>query len=109
MDFTLEQKFENEKWYLKIVGEVDIYSSPDLKSQLKMLIEEKAVDLHIDCIKLEYIDSTGLGALVGVLKAVHANNNEMYLYNVAPNILKLFHITQLDKIFSIKNDGGTPT
>ena len=106
MDLTIEKKFEETlnggSWHVELNGEIDIYNSADLKHKLTELLEENVANLHIDCKGLEYIDSTGLGALVGVLKHVKGQKKEMHLSNVKANIAKLFRITNLDKVFIIE-------
>ena len=106
MDFAIEKNFDGLSWQVKLSGEVDIFNSGDLKTQLTELMEEQVADIHIDCTYLDYIDSTGLGALVGVLKHVKTHSKEVCLANVKPNILKLFHITNLDKVFVIDTKEG---
>lgn len=102
MDLAIEKTYNGNNWQVKVCGEVDIVNSADFKNQLTDLMEEHAADIHLDCTKLEYIDSTGLGALVGVLKHTKSHGKEVRLSFVKPNILKLFRITNLDKVFIIK-------
>jgi len=101
MDYEIEKHFDGETWQVKLHGEIDIYNSPELKTQLSALCKQTPADIHINCEKLEYIDSTGLGALVGVLKSVKGHGKQVRLSHVKPNIVKLFRITNLDKIFTI--------
>ena len=106
MDFFMDAVF-NEKanrWEVSLAGEVDIFSSPDMKAKLNALLQDRQADLHIDCGKLEYLDSTALGSLVGVLKNIKAYGGEMHLSHIRPNLLKLFRITNLDKVFVIEGD-----
>lgn len=84
------------------IGEVDIYTSPDFKKKVNDLIEDRKLDIIIDGEKLEYIDSTGLGVLMGILKKTKENNLKIKIKNVKPNIYKLFDITGLNKIFDIQ-------
>lgn len=105
MDFQIEKQYRDGIWQVSLSGEIDIFNSPELKSQLTQLMDEQAADMHVDCKGLEYIDSTGLGALVGVLKSVKSHGKEMTLAEVKPNILKLFRITSLDKVFIIRSKG----
>ena len=60
----------------------------------------------IDCKELKYIDSTGLGVLIGVLKRIKDNNGNdsgnITITNLKPYIEKIFKITGLDKIFLIE-------
>ena len=106
MDYTLDAVFDKEKkhWAVSIIGEVDIFNSADMKKSLTELIKQKNADIKLDCKSLNYIDSTALGALVGVLKNVKSYGGSIYLCNVKPNLNKLFKITNLDKVFIIEDD-----
>ena len=53
---------------MTLSGEVDIYTSQELKENLYRVVETNKKDLIIDCKELNYIDSTGLGIFVGALK-----------------------------------------
>lgn len=102
---SLEIKYEiNKENDLEImpIGEVDIYTSPELKSLIYELIEEKNIDLVINGEKLEYIDSTGLGVLMGIYKKLQEKNLNIQITNLKPNIYKLFDITGLNKVFNIQ-------
>jgi len=106
MDFVLDSDFNEEKhlWEVFITGEIDIYNSVEFKENLSGLIESTPADIHIYCEKLEYIDSTGLGALVSILKKVKQYTGNIYLSNLKPSVSKLFKITNLDKVFMIEGD-----
>ena len=108
MDYALDSVFDQEKecWTVSIVGEVDIFNSADMKKSLTELINQKKTDIVLDCKYLDYIDSTALGALVGVLKNVKSYGGSIYLRNVKPNLGKLFKITNLDKVFLMEGDVG---
>ncbi|NLW22035.1 MAG: STAS domain-containing protein [Tissierellia bacterium] len=93
---------ENNRWIVIPEGEIDIYTSPELRKKLIKILSENNTDILIDGEKLEYLDSTGLGTLISILKKVRENNNQVYIENIKPNIRKLFHITELDKVFVIK-------
>jgi len=102
MDFNMEKTFDGSRWRVELHGEIDIYNSTDLKTQLSEMMDEHSADVHLDCTGLEYIDSTGLGALVGALKNIKSKGQEMHLSNIKSNILKLFKITSLDKVFILE-------
>ncbi|PYG88121.1 anti-sigma B factor antagonist [Ruminiclostridium sufflavum DSM 19573] len=87
---------------ITLSGEIDIYTSQSLKDELNEVISSCQGDIIIDCKELAYIDSTGLGILVGALKEIRKNNNDIYICNLKDNIKKLFVITGLDKLFKIK-------
>ena len=103
MEFKLTSDYstKNNRWEVQLSGEVDIFGSVEFKASLIALTEKRECNLYIDCSKLEYIDSTGLGSLVAVLKRVKQYSGSITLLNLHSNILKLFKITNLDKVFEI--------
>jgi anti-sigma B factor antagonist len=76
-------------------------SSEELKKEIKILIDEKK-DIIINGEKIEYMDSTGLGVLISLLKKTKENDNKIVIKNLKPNIYKLFNITGLTKVFEIE-------
>ncbi|HPT76291.1 MAG TPA: STAS domain-containing protein [Defluviitaleaceae bacterium] len=104
MDFEFVHRLDKAKnqWNISIQGEIDIYNSSLLKDKLYELLEQEKADLYIDCEGLEYIDSTGLGSLVSVLKKVKQFKGNIHLSNLKPNIAKIFKITDLNKVFVIE-------
>lgn len=106
MAFEVKTSYnEDEKiWKSEIKGEVDIYTSSTLKDSLKKTYSDpdKKSDLKIDCTNLDYIDSTGLGILIGVLKRLKLNGNKIYFTNMKDNVRKVFVVTGLDKIFVLE-------
>jgi anti-sigma B factor antagonist len=89
---------------IKIIlsGEIDIYTSQSFKNEINEVVSSCKGDIFIDCKELSYIDSTGLGILVGALKEIRKINNDIYICNLKENIKKLFIITGLDKLFKIE-------
>ena len=104
MDFGFVHSLDKSRnqWNISIQGEIDIYNSSQLKDKLYELLDQEKVDLYIDCEGLEYIDSTGLGSLVSVLKKVKQFDGNIHLSNLKPNIAKIFKITDLNKVFLIE-------
>jgi len=102
MDLNIKVETKTDEIIVKPEGEIDICFAPAFKEKLNNIIIEKKVNLLIDCEKLDYLDSTGLGALMSILKNANENNVKIVIVNLKPNIRKLFSITGLDKIFSIK-------
>ncbi len=104
MSLIIEKYYYEEKkqWSVSLIGEVDIYTAGQLKETFIKLIEEKKEDIKINAEELDYIDSTGLGVLIGALKRLKQENKDIILFNVKPSIKKLLNITGLDKIFIIE-------
>lgn len=102
LNIDIEFNDDKNKWLVDLEGEIDIYTSPKLKESLIEALEDKNSNMLIDFLKVDYVDSTGLGALISILKKVKESENMVYVENVKPNIRKLFDITNLDKVFEIK-------
>lgn len=102
MALQILKEENNDEIIIKPVGEVDIYTSPDLKETLTEIINQSNVNMVIDGEKLEYIDSTGLGVLIGALKKIKEKERNITITNIKPNIKKLFDITGLNKVFVVK-------
>jgi anti-sigma B factor antagonist len=89
-------------WVVEVSGEVDIYDAPEMKLRLHKCIDKTPADLVLDCASLSYIDSTGMGVLISVLKHLKDVGKEMKIINLSPYIYKIFTITGLQNIFSIE-------
>lgn len=102
LDIKVSYNEGNNYWLVEPMGEVDIYTSPELKEKISEAIGDKKADIVIDGKKLDYLDSTGLGTLISIFKMIKDNENKIYIKNLKPNIRKLFDITELDKVFIIE-------
>ena len=95
MSINIESKLNNENdfWDISLKGELDVSTADKLKEYLHNLADEKILD---------YIDSTGLGVMIGVLKKLKTDNKEIHILNPKSNVKKIFTITGLDKIFKME-------
>jgi anti-sigma B factor antagonist len=82
-------------------GEVDVYTSPRLKQEMVDLLNRGQVNLIVDLNGIEYLDSTGLGVLIGGLKRAREREGDLRLICDNMRILRIFEITGLTKIFDI--------
>ncbi len=86
---------------LAIRGEVDIYTAPRLRESLVDLVNEGVRRIVVDLEGVDFLDSTGIGVLVGGLKRVRTHEGELALVCTQGRILKVFEITGLSTIFAI--------
>jgi anti-sigma B factor antagonist len=101
MDLGLEVS-QNDRWaVLAVHGEVDVATAPRLREKLIDLVNEGSTDIIVDLGGVEFLDSTGLGVLVGALKRVRTLDGELALVCSEPRILKVFEITGLTKVFTM--------
>jgi anti-sigma B factor antagonist len=86
---------------LAVKGEIDVYSAPRLRERLVELVSEGHRQIVVDLEGVDFLDSTGLGVLVGGLKRLRTNGGDLSLVCTQPRILKVFEITGLTTVFSI--------
>ena len=87
---------------LKVTGEVDVYTAPMLRGQIQDLAAKGAVHVIVDLGEVDFLDSTGLGALVGGLKRLREAGGSLALVISAPRILRIFEITGLTKALAVQ-------
>lgn len=104
MILQIKDQYDKEKnrWVIQLEGEADVYTVNNFKDRMNQLLEERMIDIEIDCASLQYIDSTGLGALIGLRGKMSEDEKILILKNLQPNVRKLMKITGLDKIFIIE-------
>jgi anti-sigma B factor antagonist len=84
-----------------VEGEIDIYTAPRLRELLIDLAGQGSYQLVVNLEKVGFLDSTGLGVLVGGLKRVRPHDGSLDLVCTQERILKIFKITGLTKVFGI--------
>ena len=101
MDLSLETRHEDGRTIIEVGGEIDVYTAPKLRDKITELVAEQSYHLVIDMEGVEFLDSTGLGVLVGGLKKVRAHDGSLQLVLTQDRLLKIFRITGLAKVFVI--------
>jgi len=91
---------------VEVEGEVDVYTAPRLKEQLVALIDDGCVSIILDLEKVSFIDSSGLGVLVGVLRRAREKGGAVHIVCTRDSVLKILRITGLDKVFPIFSDAS---
>ncbi len=86
---------------LAVSGEVDVATVPRLREELHRLVADGKHRIIVDLDKVDFLDSTGLGVLVGGLKRVRAHDGELVLVCTQSRVTKVFEVTGLTKVFAI--------
>lgn len=101
MDLSLATHTRGEHTVVEVGGEIDVYTAPRLREQLVELSDSGCHRLIIDMEAVDFLDSTGLGVLVGGLKRVRSYDGSMAIVCNRERLLKIFRITGLNKVFPI--------
>jgi len=101
VDLTLSTREVDGTTIVAVGGEIDVYTAPKLRDKITELVAGGVFTIVIDMESVEFLDSTGLGVLVGGLKKVRANDGSLELICTQDRLLKIFRITGLAKVFVI--------
>src|SRR6059058_2060327 len=86
---------------IDVQGEIDMYTAPRLRELLIDLVSRGSYQLVVNLDKVGFLDSTGLGVLVGGLRRVRAHDGSLDLVCTQARILKILKITGLTEVFGI--------
>ena len=89
---------------LSLAGEVDVANTPQVRDTALQLVSAGVVRLVIDLSATEYMDSAGLGTLVGLHKRLIERGGALLLAGPKPRVKRLLDITGLDQILAVHGD-----
>jgi anti-sigma B factor antagonist len=101
MDLDLETSKQGDASVLTLRGEIDVYTAPRLRQAIVDLVESGERRIVVDMEKVDFLDSTGLGVLVGALKRVKTNEGSLSIVVTQDKLLKIFEITGLNRVFAM--------
>ena len=99
MDISVREQGKVNVLVLK--GRLDLPNAGELKSTVKALLEQDKILMHFNMLGVDFINSSGLGALVSMMKEVRVHKGRLTLSHLAPYVHEIFEITQLSNVFEI--------
>ncbi|MBF0337554.1 MAG: STAS domain-containing protein [Nitrospirae bacterium] len=82
-------------------GEIDMYSSPELRKQLLSLIKKKSTPIIVALRNVTYIDSSGIATFVEALKKMMPYKGKLKITDIPESIMRIFNFSKLDKVFEM--------
>ncbi len=83
------------------IGEVDVFTAPQLDAELSRLTGDGRTDLVVDLSRVDFLDSTGLSVLVKTLKRVREADGRLDVVVTAERVAKVFRLTGLDQLIPL--------
>ena len=102
MEITREAK--PNATVVRIKGDVDMRSSPELRAELLVVSKEKPKRVIVSLEHVGYIDSSGIATLIECLKNVHHAGGKLSLVGVNEDIYPVFELAHLTEVFDIRRD-----
>ncbi|HEY8717009.1 STAS domain-containing protein [Pengzhenrongella sp.] len=104
MELSVTSRERGDCTVIAVTGEVDVYTATALRERLADLIDAEHTDLIVDLTGVGFLDSTGLGVLVGALKKIRGLGGRLQLVIDQEKVMKLFRITALTQVFTIHDN-----
>jgi anti-sigma B factor antagonist len=101
MDLDVKVGVEGDVCVVTVSGEVDVYTSPTLRQSLHRPEVDGATLVIVVLDDVGFIDSSGLGVLVGALRRVREAGGDLRVVCAKDSTVKVFKITGLDRVFPI--------
>jgi anti-sigma B factor antagonist len=99
MDIVITENGQATNLALK--GKLDLGNAAKLKDAVKSLLDGDKKLIHLNMKEVDFINSSGLGALVSLMKEIRVHKGRLTLSNLAPYVNEIFEITQLSHVFEI--------
>ncbi|HIW63758.1 MAG TPA: STAS domain-containing protein [Candidatus Stackebrandtia excrementipullorum] len=102
MDLELSTTTAGARTVVTVSGEIDMYTAPQLRQYLTDLLGNGVADLAIDVNGVDFCDSTGLGVFIGALRRLRETGGSLVIVCAREQMLKIFQLTGLHKVFDIE-------
>ena len=107
MSVTIRRSEQPPWTVLSVGGDLDVVGAPDMRQAVVAAVAEGSRRLALDLSELDFVDSFGLGAVVGALKRVRQRGGELALVCPSSRIRRVFEICDLDRILALHDSIDT--
>jgi anti-sigma B factor antagonist len=98
----LDKTIEGDRCVLKISGELDSITAPDVRATFDEVVESKPAKVVLDLSSLRVIDSSGVGAIVSLFKRLRGEGCDFNVKGVQGQPLSIFKVLRLNKVFGLE-------
>ena len=102
MGLTIDEEKSPSGILIRVVGEVDLYSSPELRKAILKAIPSAEGGLAIDMEGVAYIDSSGVATLVEGLRSAREHGTGFAIVSPSAAVMQVLELARLDSIFEVR-------
>jgi len=102
MSFHIKDRAKDNIAIIMVEGEIDMFSSPNLRDKLVPYFEKKMKGIIVDLSGVSFMDSSGIATLVEGLQWSRKENKPFVLTGVGTNVMNALLLTKLNKVFTIE-------
>ena len=103
MNLQVESMAQGRRLRVVVSGEVDVSNAEDLRAQIDAgLSDETVQEVEVDMDEVSYIDSTGIGVLVGSAHKAQDSGRVFQVLNPQANVLRILGLLGVDEVLGLK-------
>jgi len=106
VDIIVHSHVDGPWCVLTVAGELDVVGAPELRQHVMRSIADGHRHLVLDLTGVDYVDSFGLGVLIGALKRVRLLGGDLRLAVTEPRVRRVLELCDLDRVFTLHTDTG---
>jgi anti-sigma B factor antagonist len=86
---------------IALSGDIDMYTSPEVRKQLLLLVARRTPVVMVDLTNVTYIDSSGIATFVEGLKGMMSYRGRLKFFGIPMRVKEIFNFSKLDKVFDM--------
>jgi anti-sigma B factor antagonist len=102
MGLTIDKEKSPNGSLLRVAGEVDLYSSPELRKAILKAVPSAKGGLVVDLAGVTYIDSSGVATLVEGLRSAREHGTGFILNAPSQAVTQVLELARLDSVFEVR-------
>lgn len=101
----LSFKQQKNTLIVTLTGDLDHHAASNIREKIDNEIQRGSTNNFIlDCSKLEFMDSSGIGMIIGRYKKIKSLNGKFYATHLNPQVKRIFNVSGLDRIINTYSD-----
>ncbi len=105
--FSIHTQQDGEITVVVLEGFVDAHTAPQFEDHVQQEIDNGNCKIVVDCAKLTYISSAGLGVFMGFVEEARDQGGDIKIAGVVPKVLQVFDLLGFAIIYDIQDDVAT--
>ncbi|WP_102337959.1 STAS domain-containing protein [Collinsella provencensis] len=101
MELTITTNPNPECYVISVTGEIDISNADKLRNAIDLALEQPTERVELDFANVAYIDSTGIGVLVGAAHHADEHGKGLAITGAQPNVVRVAQLLGVDKDIDI--------
>jgi anti-sigma B factor antagonist len=104
MALEIEFSTSNDRSLIVVRGEIDLYTSPDLRSEILAAVPKAAGQVAVHLSGVRYMDSSGVATLVEGLRSAREHGKSFTLVQPSPAVMNVLKLARLDSVFEVDQE-----